>query len=146
MAGEYNVNLPGVLVVFKALIKNSKEEILLVKRSNYVSWYSGKWENPGGRLKPGEDIATVLEREVLEEVNVAINFNKIPFWVETRMSIQDKNMPVIMLFYESTIKSGEIKLGEEHTEYKWVSIEEALKMQDVVPETIDALTTLTTTR
>lgn len=62
-------------VSIKALIKNSKGEVLVVKE------YQDKWELPSGGLDQGETIHDCLKRELKEELNITNesieSFNKI---------------------------------------------------------------------
>ena len=54
----------------KAMIENSKGELLLIKRSKFNSHKPFVWEIPGGRLAKGEDPFEGLKREVKEETNI----------------------------------------------------------------------------
>lgn len=47
----------------KAIIRNDKNQILLLKNKDY-------WDIPGGRIDQGEDIETTLLRELNEEIGV----------------------------------------------------------------------------
>ena len=47
----------------KAIIRNDKNQILLLKNKDY-------WDIPGGRMDQGEDIETTLLRELNEEIGV----------------------------------------------------------------------------
>ncbi|MFQ3671159.1 MAG: NUDIX hydrolase [Verrucomicrobiia bacterium] len=51
-----------------ALITNRKGEILLVKQRTGNRF----WTLPGGKVGPGETIATALRREVLEETGLTV--------------------------------------------------------------------------
>ncbi len=66
----------------KALIKNEKDQILLVKEK------SDKWDLPGGGLDHGEEPVDGLRRELREEIGVTDNIDigniidQKSFWIE----------------------------------------------------------------
>ena len=57
-------------VSVKALIRNNKNEVLVVKE------HQDKWELPGGGLDHGETIHDCLKRELLEELNITNDFTE----------------------------------------------------------------------
>ena len=68
-------------VSIKGLIRNKKNEILVVKE------HQDKWELPGGGLDHGESIHDCLKRELFEELNITNTFT------ETFREIKTQYMP-----------------------------------------------------
>ena len=103
------------------VIINKKSQLLLVKKNK--GSYKGKWEFPGGKREQDETIQQCVEREIREElncrcdVNGLIVFDKIMF---------DKDTPINLYFYDVEMidNEGDIMLSDEHSEYKWVGIDE----------------------
>ena len=58
-----------VIHVAVAVIENARGEFLLARRPEHVH-QGGLWEFPGGKVEPGEDIRTALDRELLEELGI----------------------------------------------------------------------------
>lgn len=78
---------------------------------------------PGGKIQEGEfDIEASLQREIKEESSLEVVV-KNPFatWIKV-MPPQHRHAgkPVFLVAYNCDYKSGEIKLSEEHTGFKWV--------------------------
>ena len=55
-----------------AVVINDKTNEILVVREKHG--YANHWKLPGGYVEPGEDIASAVEREVLEETGVIAKF------------------------------------------------------------------------
>lgn len=109
----------------------SGNEALLVKDVNH-----GKYSLPGGRMDEGEDIETAFIREVLEETSINISdlFEKLEFVnvINDNNVYNDerKNIGVVYLISKLEFnKKPEIKLSPEHTDYKWVTLENIHKYQ-----------------
>jgi 8-oxo-dGTP diphosphatase len=64
-------NYPQHIVAVGALVRNSHDQILLVKTERRG------WELPGGQVEQGEDITSALEREIKEESGVKIKVEKL---------------------------------------------------------------------
>jgi mutator protein MutT len=100
---------------------NEKNEILLIKRADDDS-HGGLWSIPGGAIEKGETIEEGLEREVKEEINSKIinrNYFK-SFYYEYK-----ENLHVRAAYFYGNI-TGEIKINEESSDYKWFSFQEIL--------------------
>lgn len=105
MPGDYPNTFYRVAV--KALIKNDKGELLLVKEN------SDKWDLPGGGLDHGEEPEDGLRREILEELGVidGVHIGKIivqkSFWLE------DKQAYLMWIVYEVELENiAMLQLGE----------------------------------
>ena len=54
------------------VVVNSLDEVLMVQeRVSPLPLFQGSWKLPGGLADPGEDFATTVRREVIEETGVA---------------------------------------------------------------------------
>ncbi|MBU2564474.1 NUDIX domain-containing protein [Patescibacteria group bacterium] len=118
------------------IYKNGK--YLLLKRSLKKKAFPGKWTVPGGGLEVDDYIGLAkttkdhwyfgieksLRREVKEECNLEIG--KVKYLLDI-IFIRPDGVPAIILSFYSSYKSGEVKLDEDNTDYKWVTYEEAKK-------------------
>jgi 8-oxo-dGTP diphosphatase len=82
-----------------------------------------KLDFPGGKIQQDEDnFDEALKREVREETGLEIEVKNI----FTRWSLefsQGKNIgkQVYLVGFRCKYKSGEVKISEEHKEYRWVN-------------------------
>lgn len=65
-----------IVIEVSAIIKNSKGEILLGKRSKLHPIAPNKWGLPGGMMDHNETLKDTAKREVAEEVGVKIKILK----------------------------------------------------------------------
>ncbi len=124
-----NSDIAPVITVF---IK-SKGEILLLKRSNKVRVYQGKWNTVAGYLDEVKPVREKVVEEVKEELGISkdnislIHMGKPYEFTDTEVNKTWIVQPVLV----ELKKRPEIKLDWEHTEYKWIKPEE-LKKFDIV--------------
>ena len=52
------------------VVTNELGQVLLLKRSASASHHAGMWENPGGKLEPGESYLEAAKRELQEEAGI----------------------------------------------------------------------------
>lgn len=111
----------SVIVVSRSLIMNSKKEVLIVKRSNKVS-YPDEWELPGGKLTSFESLTDHLVREVLEETGLVVRIASPHVYVHSFIPSEgvNKGRTFINIINISKVKSGKIRLSNEHSEYAWI--------------------------
>lgn len=124
MAGERQFQV-GV----KAMIENERGEALLLLDSRQLNKEWKAWDFPGGRMDESEDFLQTLTRELEEETGIAKFHN--PELLTTILSTHEiplkdgSKVGLILVIYKVKIDKGtEIKLSEEHHEYRWVSRKE----------------------
>lgn len=112
----------------KICLINKKGEILLLKRSSEkYKDVKETWDIVGGRIDPGKSLLENLKREIKEEIGISWK-GKVKL-----IAAQDIIIPgdkhVVRLTFIGKIRSGtKIKIGEEHTDYKWFSLDELKKL------------------
>jgi 8-oxo-dGTP diphosphatase len=109
----------------KIVVFNDKKEILFLRRSEKCS-RPGGWDFPGGGIDFGEDPIKGILREVEEETQLTISEVE-PIHLES--TINGHGDFVIMVGYKATTSDNTPNLSWEHDAYKWVSEEEALKIE-----------------
>jgi len=114
------------LVGIAALIFDPRaEKYLLLKRSDSKDVGAGHWECPTGRVDQGEGIEDALVREVLEELQVEV---RPQFIIGTTHFYRGEPVPeneLVGLIYACTISNpDEVRIGEEHSEARWMTWEE----------------------
>lgn len=111
---------------------------LLLQRSFEKKVFPGKWTVPGGGLtiddyinlpKTTSDhwyfaLENSLRREIKEEAGIEVG--KINYLCDMTF-IRSDNIPVVILSFYASHKSGEIKLDEDSIDYVWATYEEAKK-------------------
>lgn len=106
------------IIVVTGILK-CKDEYLAVKRDMDDMFFPGAWEFPGGHVEEGELLEEALKRELKEE----IGFNKS---FKAKMCSYDDEIKAdihhieINFIIEVDKKDVDVKLSNEHTDYKWV--------------------------
>lgn len=132
---EEYVDWLNAKILQKFVIFDEAENVLLMKRSENSHARSGKWDLSGGSLSP-EDLETSPqphlaggEREAQEEAGIKI-FDVEPVWTDSGAKDTKTAGRVLVYCVGFKCKVEGIKpvvtLSHEHTEYKWVSKDEAL--------------------
>ncbi len=113
-----------------ALIEN-KGKFLVMKRSPEKDFLPNTWETITGRLEEAESPEIGLLREVEEEAGIEI---EIVMPIDTGFFYRGgKEYPMVFISFWCRYLSGDVVLDWEHTEYRWITIEEALKNDDLRP-------------
>ncbi len=96
--------------VVKVVLVNSDDEVLFLKRTDYVEKYAGDWDLPGGHIHVGESLEKGLRRETKEETGLSLGS------VEKLQQIDN------IIFYKAKFVDGNIKLSKEHSEFKFRNV------------------------
>ncbi len=116
----------------KIILRNKEGKYLVILRSAIKYPEAGaKWEIPGGRIDPGTALAENLKREVMEETGLELTTT--PKLIEAQDIFNKvKNKHIVRLTYMGD-GDGDVKLSDEHTDYKWISWEDFLKIEPIDP-------------
>jgi len=99
-------------------------KLLLIKRRPNDPHHPGLWDNPGGRLEIGENPYTGLQRETKEETGLEI---EILAPLDVHWFKRDDGQQITLMVFLCSLKSGEINLSEEHTEYNWKDLNDPIE-------------------
>ena len=137
--GRVNYSNSDTAPVITVFIKY-KDKFLLLKRSDKVSVYPGKWSTVTGYL---DELKTIKEK-VLEEINEELGFGEENILsydfgesYEFKDTSADKTWIVHPVLVELKVDPV-IKLDWEHVEYRWIRPDE-IKNFDIVPRLDESL-------
>jgi 8-oxo-dGTP diphosphatase len=109
----------------KALVWDDSGRILFLRRASISKRFAGTWEPPGGKMDAGEAFDTALVREVAEETGLTIVLDRVAGATQYDMP----GMKLAVLFLEARVLSGEVGLSDEHDEYRWIQLNEVLRLE-----------------
>lgn len=112
------------------------DKFLLLKRSK-LEICPSIWEFPAGNLELLEKVEEGALREVREETGLKITGLKYLGYHE-RYDKEKKTHKIFHDFFAADFE-GEVKLSEEHDDYKWLTKEEILKSDNVGIDTLEVL-------
>jgi len=108
-------------------IINNEIEFLLLKRSPN-QYYPNLWQMVSGKIKENETAYNAALREIKEETNLTPK----KFWVAPTVNSfysPDKDYICLLPVFAAKVNSiSEVKISDEHTEYKWVNPDEAKQL------------------
>ena len=84
---------------------------------------TGTWEPPAGRLAPGENFERGAIREVYEETGLLVAPQRL---LATWVGESPGGGLLASVTYVSRVCSNEIRLSNEHLEYRWATLDEWL--------------------
>jgi len=115
----------NVIIGQKAFIINKDNKILILKRQK-VDINKGLWDVPGGKAEEDENLLTSIKREIKEETNLKLS--KIILILSSSKFIGTMgDKPLIVRNIYLCKATGDIKISQEHNEYKWVRANELEK-------------------
>jgi len=102
------------------VVKGGK--ILILKRSKKEDCFKDQWDLPGGGIKFGENPEEALEREIREEAGIKSDvLRPVRIWTFFKDGGRTQVVGITIL---CKYKSGKVKLGKEHEDFKWVRPED----------------------
>ena len=106
----------------KAFIVRDNKLFMMKRRPNDPH-KPGKLDIPGGRLELGENPFDGLKREMKEETGAEV---EIIMPIAVKHFTREDGQNITLTMYWCNLITDEIRLSEEHTEYKWLDIDSEL--------------------
>ena len=113
----------------KVVIHDRAGRCLVLKRSAKSKGNPGKWDFPGGKAVLGEKFDHALLREVKEETALKVSLLHFAGGAESEMPTRR----VVYLIMQTKIKSGKVRLSDEHDGFAWVKLRDLAKV-DLAPQ------------
>jgi len=107
----------------RAFIIRDDGKVLIIRESNHYqrSPNMGKYDLPGGKIKPGERFDESLKREVKEETNLDIILDQAFSISEWRPVVNGITNHIVATFIKCFPRSNDVKLGEDFDDYQWIN-------------------------
>ena len=124
-AHKFEADHPPVVTV-GGLIFNSLGKVLLVRTHKW----SDLWGIPGGKIKWGEPSEAALHREIKEETGLdigEIEFVMVQDCIHSKEFYRDAHF-VLLNYTCRCVGEIEVKLNDEAREFRWVLLDEGMKM------------------
>ncbi len=118
--------LPTHIIAVGGVVRNEKDEILLVKDKRQG------WVFPGGMVEVGENVIDAVKREIMEETGMDVDVGEL-FCISSNTGKYPgyngvKEVPTkIMLDFSCSAKGGTPRPSEENSESAFVPRNEALQ-------------------
>ncbi len=112
------MNIDKVLVISTAIIRNAKNEILLVKRSKKSS-YPDYWQLVEGKMESGESPEETINREVIEETKTQIDRIELKSVYHNEIEAKGLKYLCFRVVFNVVTNSNDINLSDEHTDFSW---------------------------
>ena len=119
-------------------IEKNEHKFLMLKRSERSKIYPGIWQMVTGKIDTGESTSDAVKRELTEETGLkAEKLFVVPKINSFYFPTSDKI--VLSPVFLAIVNSTDVTISDEHSEYKWVSYDEAIKII-YWPNQIESLT------
>lgn len=104
---------------------NLKGEALFLKRASNKS-EGGKFGIPGGKREKDETSLNTGVREVKEETGIDIDENDLKSFKTVYVKYPEHDF-IFEMFETEFFTEGNVLINPEHSEFKWVTLDQALK-------------------
>lgn len=113
------------IVVVAAIIQDENGNYLCCKRGSWKT-SPNKWEFPGGKPEPDEDLDSALVREIKEELNVDIRV--------IRQFDRSQTGEIDLVCFVADLVGAKPANSTDHSEIRWVSEAELSKLDWAEPD------------
>ena len=113
------VNMAFYGLTMRGVIKNTDNEILILKRHPKSKTDPEMWELPGGKVEKGEHFTNALIREIKEETNLDCEVGD--FCEAVQNDYMHKRTVQLIMYLDDV--SGDVKISEEHTDWMWANLD-----------------------
>lgn len=114
------------------------EYTLFLQKARTSKYAPLQWAPVGGKIDVGEDPLLAAIRETEEEAGIKLDTNEV--YQLAKLYVRDPKLDFIYFMYHAPLAiKPVIRLSDEHIEYQWIKLLDALKLDLMVgvKETID---------
>ena len=115
------------IVAVTAVIRRGGKYLLLKRRPNEIA-YPSMYVFPGGKIEGNDTVEETLAKEVKEEASLRLKPGKMLLKDRTFIRPDGRTAKVFSYLCEA---EGSVKISEDFTEYKWVSMEDLKNIKHV---------------
>lgn len=117
----------AIIIVVKVLVFcSSDNKVLVLRRVLDDPNRGGDWDLPGGGADDGEEPGAAVIREAKEEAGLDLEYADLVF-ADTEIAAEE-NKNVVRLCYISSTQKSEVVISNEHSEYRWVSLDDLIQL------------------
>lgn len=112
---------PKLFIATKALITRNGKVLILRESGSYQEGMNvGRFDLPGGRLKPGERFDEALVREVFEETGLRVEVGRPIAVSEWRPIVRGERWQIVGIFFGCQATATDVRLSPDHDSYEWI--------------------------
>lgn len=127
------MKIDKVVTLATAFIQNSEGKVLLLQRGTKSS-FSEYWQFVEGKIEANEYPDEALKREIQEEISISprmISFKSVSHTIFESAEL-GVTFFVLRVVFSVILAEKEIRLSQEHIDYRWCSIDE-IRTMNLVP-------------
>ncbi len=120
--GEFILESNDDKIYVNTIVISDNDEILIMRRANYMKKFPGLWGFPGGSYEKGKDktIKDGAIRELKEETGLELTWNEEHDMKEfKKIKNKDNSISYYFLTKLETTPTDHIKISKEHSKYDW---------------------------
>ncbi len=114
-------------ITVKAVVIKGNDEVLILKRPKNDHHGAGNYDLPGGSLDAGESMGEALRRELKEETGIEVEVGPIIHAFDFDSRREEVTVYCKGIRFLAYYKDGKVDLSEEHDEFIWMPIDEAIE-------------------
>ena len=121
---EIPIRTYGTAVVL--IRKGSTNDLFLLLKRKHAP--AGAWTYVAGKIEPGETAVQAAIRETAEETGLTIKTLSSADLCEQFYETDNDSLWIAPVFVGFVAEESEVTLNDEHSEYRWCTVEECMEL------------------
>ena len=120
------------------LLINDKNQLLILRRANYMKNFGGKWGVVGGSIEKNESSKDAILREIKEETGYKLTWNEEHEMKFLTSKVHQNGSSTDYWLIKLEI-DPEINISREHSKYEWIDINNIIEDRKWLPDLYEVL-------